>query len=197
MKTCLALMCLASVDLAQATVPVTIASSGQRAAPTITITNPHNGATVYGSSVTVHVSVSNFKLVPPVYLNPPKLIGIQGHIHYVLDSLANFQATRDATIALSHTWTNVSPGRHTIIVYLATSQHAQFPNTREARVTIRVVASAPINGAGASQVTSMPNTGGAVDARVRSLDLASLLAAVMVVVIGLTMLITPSYWNRP
>jgi hypothetical protein len=92
--------------------------------------------------VTIHVAVSNFKLVPPVYLNPPLLRGNQGHIHYVLDSLANFVATRDARAALSHSWTHVSPGPHTLIAYLATSQHALFPGTKRASVHVLVTTAA-------------------------------------------------------
>src|SRR5690242_4806329 len=112
--------------------------------PYIRITAPQNGARIRGTSVTVHVAVSNFTLVPPVYLNPPALPGNQGHIHYYFDSLSNFVATRDAGTALSHTFTNLTPGRHTFIVYLATSQHAKFPGTVPAQVHVTLVPEAPV-----------------------------------------------------
>ena len=126
----------------------TLASPPAAGKPSIRIVSPANGATIQGSTVTVKVAVSNFKLVKPVLLPPskwstiPLLPGNQGHIHYVLDSLSNLLLTRDVVVQTSHTWTNVAPGKHTIIAYLATSQHAQFPNTRVATVHITVVPAA-------------------------------------------------------
>jgi len=125
-----------------------LASSGQAVKPSISITNLHDGETIYGSSVTVQVAISNFHLVKPVLLAPshwatiPLLPGNQGHIHYVLDSLANLVLTRDVVVQTSHAWTHVAPGKHTIIAYLATSQHARFPGTRVAMVHV-IVAAAP------------------------------------------------------
>jgi hypothetical protein len=106
--------------------------------PSITIISPRNGSIVHGHAVTVRVSVANFKLVQPVYLNPPALPGNQGHIHYYVDSLANFVATRDAATSLSHTFTDLRPGPHTFIAYLATSQHAQFPGVAPVKVHVTV-----------------------------------------------------------
>jgi hypothetical protein len=135
------------------------ASAGR---PSIAITNLHNGSVVTGSSITVDVSVSNFKLVPPIYVNPPRLTGARGHIHYVLDSLANFVARRDATVSLSHTWSNVAPGKHTVMAYLATSQHARFPGVPQAQVSITVDASPhPSTNKPTSRPATMPQTGGA------------------------------------
>jgi hypothetical protein len=118
--------------------------------------SPKEGTTLPGSTLTVTVSVSNFKLVPPVYINPPKLSGNQGHIHYVLDNLANFVARRDARASLSHAWSNVAPGRHTIIVYLATSQHAQFPGTQRATVQVTVARQPAKAATTPSEPTSAP-----------------------------------------
>jgi hypothetical protein len=108
------------------------------ATPEIVITAPSNGAVVHSTTVTVHVAVSHFKLVPPVFLNPPKLPGDQGHIHYYLDSFSNFVATRDAAVALTHSFADLSPGPHTVYAYLATSQHAHFPGTKIASVHFNV-----------------------------------------------------------
>ena len=136
-----------------------LAASERAAKPTIAITNLRDGMTVNGSTVTVRVAVSNFKLVPPVLLAPakwgtiPLLPGNQGHIHYVLDSLANLVLSRDVVVQTSHAWTGVTPGRHTIIAYLATSQHAQFPGTRVATVHINV---APAPRAAAARQSGPP-----------------------------------------
>jgi hypothetical protein len=112
--------------------------------PAIRITNLHNGQIVRGSALNVKVTVSNFKLVKPVLLPPgkwqtiPLLPGNQGHIHYVLDSVSNLVLTRDVVVQKTHTWTNVSPGKHTVIAYLATSQHAQFLGATPAVVHVIV-----------------------------------------------------------
>jgi hypothetical protein len=167
-KTCLTLAWLAALGLTAGTAHGVRAATAHSGRPTITITNLHNGTVVDGSTVTVDVSVRNFKLVPPVYLNPPKLTGYQGHIHYVLDSLANFKPRRDATIQLSHSWTGVAPGKHLVTAYLATSQHAQFAAASPAHVTITVQRAAPARPSHASTTpkthvthTSAPRTAGA------------------------------------
>jgi len=135
---------------------LTAAAPAGNAKPSITITSPRDGATIVGSNVTIHVSVANFKLVPPVILSPanwksiPLLRGNQGHIHYVLDNVAFMVLRRDITVQTSHTWTNVAPGRHTLIAYLATSQHAPFPGAQQATIHITVArpGSASSEGAG-------------------------------------------------
>ncbi len=96
-----------------------------------------------GTCVTAKVAVSHFKLVKPVYKAPmPMLKGDQGHIHYVLNGMGNFVATRDATTSLSHTWCGhkmgVKMGKNSVKVYLATSEHAQFPHTMARTRTVTV-----------------------------------------------------------
>jgi hypothetical protein len=168
--------------------------------PSITITSPRDGATVHGGTVTMDVAVSNFKLVPPIYLNPPMLKGNQGHIHYVLDSLAQFVAKRDAKAALSHSWTNVSPGPHTLIAYLATSQHALFPGTQRAQVHV-LVATAPAGGAAAHAVVKhaavqpmrrLPVTGGGGAVTSSAFELPAALSGMFCLLIGLCLLL----WSR-
>ena len=139
-----AILCLLCLCLIPAASPRARAAGIPHGKPSITIVSPSNGATVHGSSITVHVAVSHFKLVPPVLLSPdkwktiPLLKGNQGHIHYVLDSLAALVLTRDVTTHLTHTWTNVKPGPHTVIAYLATSQHAPFPGVPAAKIHVMV-----------------------------------------------------------
>lgn len=198
----LSLTCLAAFTLMLLAAPAALASSPGSGSPSINIISPSNGSTVRGSTLTIHVAVSNFKLVKPVYLHPPMLKGNQGHIHYVLDALSNFIATRDATIAMSHTWTNVQPGHHTLIAYLATSQHAMFPGAKEAQVSINVLpasttssskpaltlsakaVSAKAPAAKRPGITAMPRTGGAVGVSRSWFDLSVLLAAVAAVILG-------------
>lgn len=195
------LACLAAIVVALLTVPTVLASPAGAGKPSIRIVSPQSGASVQGSTVTVSVAVSNFKLVPPVYINPPKLPGDQGHIHYVLDVLSNFVPTRDATASLSHSWTNVSPGRHTLIAYLATSQHTQFPGTRTVQVPVTVVAAASApsttavrsslrTGGQSNGTTSMPRTGGG-DAGRSSWSLPWLLVALAAIATSLGLI-----WRR-
>jgi hypothetical protein len=145
MKVCTVLL---GVGLAMAAPTVTVAGSIPHGKPGIKISSPDNGAVVHGSSVTVRVAVSNFKLVRPILLSPskwgtiPLLKGNQGHIHYFLDSMATMVLTRDVTTMTSHTWTHVAPGRHTVTAYLATSQHAPFPGAKPAKVAIMVAPAA-------------------------------------------------------
>lgn len=141
-----ALICV--VSLIALTVPARAQTPGPPSGkPAITITSPRDGATISGSTLTVRVHVSHFKLVKPTLLSPslwstiPLLKGNQGHIHYVLDSPANLVLTRDVVVMTSHTWVNVPPGKHTIIAYLATSQHAPFPGASPARIHVTLVTS--------------------------------------------------------
>lgn len=123
--------------------PLAASTSGGK--PSIRIVSPANNAVIHGSTVSVRIAVSNFKLVPPVLVGPshwnsiPLLNGNQGHIHYLLDGVANLVLTRDVVVRLDHTWTNVSPGRHTVTAYLATSQHAPFPGVPAAVIHVTVV----------------------------------------------------------
>lgn len=132
-----ALACLLLSTMLSAA-PDALAARTAQNAPSISIVSPQNGSTVTSSNVTVRVNVSNFRLVPPVFVNPPTLNGVQGHIQYVLDNQSNFVPTRDATTSLTHTFTNVSPGVHTLIAYLATSRFARYAGAPEARVTVTV-----------------------------------------------------------
>jgi hypothetical protein len=81
----------------------------------------------------------------------------------VLDSLANFKPRRDATIALSHTWTGVTPGRHVVEAYLATSQHAQFASAQPVKVAITVRPGSATSPTAPTKpgVVSAPRSGGA------------------------------------
>lgn len=135
--------------------------TSSRNLPTISIAQHKIEQTSAGTRLLIRVHVAHFKLVAPVFKNPPLLPYNEGHIHYALDSVSNFIATKNASAALSHPWTNVSPGRHTIIAYLATSQHQMVPGTRPASVTINVPPGHGPNGKTSLFVGGLPKTGGA------------------------------------
>jgi len=132
-----------------------LAAGTHTGGPAIMITSPSNGAMIRGSSLTVKVAVRNFRIVSPTLVNPPILKGDAGHIHYVLDGPANFVPSRDVSGLAWHTWNGVTPGRHVITAYLSTSQHVQFPGTKQASVAVLVEASGP-------HVSRGPLSGGAM-----------------------------------
>lgn len=175
-----------------ALVPIT---SGHTAAagPSITIVRPASGATIQGSTLTVAVTVSNFRLVRPVFSHPPVLKGFAGSLQYILDGTANYSPRRDLSAATTHTWTNVSPGPHTVIVRLATSQHLPWPNGPVARVSVTVARPAPPaphrHAGGASPgVSAAPTTGGGAGISHSALNLPVILLALLLVLLGLAIL---------
>lgn len=151
--------------------------------PSIAITAHRVQQTPAGTQLLIRVHVAHFKLVPPVFKDPPLLPPNEGHIHYALDSVSNFIATTNATTALSHPWTNVSPGRHRVIVYLATSQHQMVPGTRPASVAIDVPRGPGPQGRTSLIVGALPRTGGAAGSTPPTPS--SPTAAVLEVILGL------------
>jgi len=85
---------------------------------------------------------AHFRLVKPVYSNMPMLPNTEGHMHYILNGMSNFIATRDASAALSHTWCGkkqgVKMGKNVVMVYLATSEHKKIPSSMTHQKTINV-----------------------------------------------------------
>lgn len=160
--------------------------------PSITIVSPAPGAVISGSMVTVRVAVHHFRLVAPVLKNPPILGDDEGHIHYLIDGHADLRSGQDMSADLSHTWIGVTPGRHTIEAYLATSQHVQFPGTSPATVTITVApehrshrrfAAHPVAG-----TFRNPSMGGAADMDHTILNRPALLAGLVTVLLGSALL---------
>ena len=145
----------------------------------IAIVSPRSGAVVHGSAIEVQVRVSDFTLVTPNLNNPPILPPGQGHILYALDGPKNIVPTRDLTAATTHVWHGVSPGRHTITVYLVTSQNLPYPGVAPAR---RVVLVRPAS----TGVGNAPHTGGGGGSDVTE----GIFAAAVSVVLGLV-------WVRP
>ncbi len=98
-------------------------------AASITITEPQEGATVTGPSVTISVDVTNFELVE--MLGEDTVEG-QGHIHYFMDVMPpttpgepaiTEPGTYAATANMSYTWSNVTEGQHTFYALLANNDH--------------------------------------------------------------------------
>jgi len=140
----------ASFGLAIAAAVESFAPSG---GPGIAIVSPPPGKVVRGSAIQVRVRVSDFKLIAPNLNNPPILPPGQGHILYVLDGTNNVVPGRDLTAATTHVWRGVAPGRHTVTVYLVTSQNLPYPGVPPARRIVTVRPASP-------GVGNAPHTGG-------------------------------------
>ena len=165
-------------------------AAGHRATrPTIRIVSPANGAVVHGTQLKVRIIVSGFRLVHPVFKNPPVLKGKAGHIQYELDNRGTFVPTRDATTSLIHTWTDVRPGRHTIIAYLATNHFAPFPGAAVSQVTVRLEPIPRPTPTAAPTMVRGPTTGGAAFEVGAPLNVSLLLAGLLALFVGLTMLL--------
>ena len=80
--------------------------------PAIEITSPLENATIFGSSVNVNFTVSNF-----VVGNPGT--GIDGHIHYTVDGGSVTMVYNTNPIAVS----GLTPGNHTVILQLVDNDH--------------------------------------------------------------------------
>lgn len=162
--------------------PSVLAASSAAGKPNISIVSPRNGAVVHGSRVTVTVRVSNFKLVPPSLKNPPILKRNQGHIHYLVDGKLAFSGV---TAAVSHTLTNLSPGRHTLSVYLATSQHIQYPGTQASAIHITVARTVGLKPV---RRRSALHTGGGAGQHSSSFSLTALILGLLAVLMGAVIL---------
>ncbi len=100
--------------------------------PTLTITQPHDGASLSEGNITVKVQVSNFNLVDK--LGQSNVAG-EGHLHYFLDYSAPTTPNQPAvppsgsnvkwaaTANTTYTFHNVSAGSHTINVELVNNNH--------------------------------------------------------------------------
>ncbi len=119
--------------------------------PSLTITQPQNGATITGSDVTVSIQVSNFNLVDK--LGQGNVAG-EGHVHYFIDVTApttpnqpavTTPGTYVATVATSYTWTNVSAGMHTFSVELVNNDHTPLnpPIVSQVMITVQVTGGSP------------------------------------------------------
>ncbi len=100
--------------------------------PQISIISPLNGAVIPAGSVPVTVQVSNFNIVDK---QGQANVAGEGHVHFYLDVSpipsdpnkpaipADSNAVWAHVSGTSYTFTNVSPGMHTITVQLANNDH--------------------------------------------------------------------------
>jgi plastocyanin len=115
-----------------ATASVTVTVTGTPGAPSVTITSPTAGSTVTGGTIAVSIATKNFKIVDK---QGQASVPGEGHVHYYLDVSpipsdpakpaipADANAVWAHISAPSYTFTNVSPGMHTVTVQLANNDH--------------------------------------------------------------------------
>lgn len=115
------------------------------AEPSVTITEPADGATVPAGDVTVTVEVEGFRVVDN--LNAPAAPG-EGHVHFYLDvaelpttpgqPAVSAQGTYHASATTTYTWPDVPPGEHTFAVQLVNNDHTPLEAPVVAEVTVTV-----------------------------------------------------------
>jgi len=113
--------------------------------PTLTITEPQNGASVSGTNLMVMIQVSNFNIVDKQ--GQPAVSG-EGHVHYYLDYDAPTTQGQPAVppsgviwqtiAATTYTFHNVTAGSHFVSVELVNNDHTPLnpPVTAKATVTM-------------------------------------------------------------
>lgn len=110
--------------------------------PSLTILAPKPGSTIHDSTITVAVSVKNFRVVNKQF-QPP--VAGAGHVHFYLD-VKTLPTTHvypspvhyHSISGTSYTWTGVRPGRHIVGVQLVGNDHVPLRPQVEAEVTITV-----------------------------------------------------------
>ncbi|MEN6517135.1 MAG: DUF4399 domain-containing protein [Methanospirillum sp.] len=114
--------------------------------PTIAISSPQNGEAVPAGNVTVTVRVTNFSIVDK---QGQASVAGQGHLHFYMDVTPPSDPSKpaiptDPNAAWAHvsgttyTFTNVTPGSHTISVQLVNNDHTPISPITTASVTVTV-----------------------------------------------------------
>ncbi len=126
-------------------VPDSAGSGG--ASPTVTILAPSNGATV-SDSFPVTVASTNFN------------VPAQGHYHVFLGGVEKMAYDQTSTL----TFSDVSPGTHTIMVELANPDHTIVSPKVSQTISVNVESSGGGNGGGAQPAITIlsPSNGGTV-----------------------------------
>jgi hypothetical protein len=136
------------------------------AAPGISIVTPSNGANLPAGDVTVTVSVINFNVVDK---QGQADVSGQGHIHFYLDVAAPTAAGIPAiptsgtwvhVAALTYTFSNVSPGTHTLAIELVNNDHTPLVPPAVDSITVNV-AGAPAPAAAAPTISIISPSNGA------------------------------------
>jgi plastocyanin len=121
------------------------AADAASGSPKIIITEPLNGSEIAVGNVNISVAVENFSVVDK--LGKPSVAG-EGHIHYFMDAKAATTPGKPAitklgtyapTINKSHTWKNVTAGKHNFSVELVNNDHTPLspPVVAEVNVTAK------------------------------------------------------------
>jgi hypothetical protein len=115
--------------------------------PTVRITSPANGATIQAGDIDVRADVQNFNIVDKQ--GQANVTG-EGHVHFYMDVTPVPSAAGQPAIPANpnalwahvsddeYTFTNVSPGMHTIVVQLVNNDHTPVVPTVSDMVTITV-----------------------------------------------------------
>ena len=126
------------------TAQVTVTVAAPVLEPTITIVSPSDGASVPAGDIAVTVQVQNFNIADK---QGQANVSGEGHIHFYLDVPAPTTPGQPAippSGAWAHvsgttfTFTNVTPGTHTITVQLINNDHSPLIPIVTAQVTITV-----------------------------------------------------------
>src|SRR5512136_67218 len=127
--------------------------------PKVIISSPTDGATLTAGNVAVTIQVQNFSIVDK---QGQANVAGEGHVHYYLDVSpipsdpakpaipANANATWAHVAATSYTFSNVSPGMHTVSVQLANNDHTPVLPLATSTVMVTV--------AGQPATTPIPTT---------------------------------------
>ena len=149
--------------------PQTTVTTPPVTSPQISIISPQNGAVVPAGSIPVTVQVSNFNIVDK---QGQANVAGEGHVHFYLDvspipsdpSKPAIPADANAVWAhvsgTSYTFTNVSPGMHTITVQPANNDHT--PVIPLATASVMVTATTGTVTATPVATTASGATGGGV-----------------------------------
>lgn len=133
--TMLVLACCTAVagcggDSEPATPDAAAAADAAPARPAITASVTPATATA-GTTVTLHVAVTDFELVNPT-TNPPPALG-EGHFHIYFDDSPDYGAGWDPDVSITTTAADV--GTHTVRVILVNSLHMELAPAIESTAT--------------------------------------------------------------
>jgi plastocyanin len=137
--------------------------------PAMVILSPRDGANITGSSITVNIQAANFNIVNNL---SGTNVSNQGHVHYFLDVNpvpatagqpaipASASAVWSAVPDSTYTFTNVTPGNHTIAVELVNNDHTALtpPVVQQITVTVAAATSTTTTSSSSTATTSTQTT---------------------------------------
>ena len=115
--------------------------------PSLSITSPSDGSTIYSTDVTVSFTVSNFSVAAS---------GGDGHVHYALDGGSTVMVYTTDDISL----TGLSESSHTVIVWLVDDSHANLSTHVADTVTFTVAATPNVTSIYDIQYATDPDSSG-------------------------------------